>query len=57
MRLGWTRTSLKPDDMVTVQGSLAKDGSKLVNASSIVMTATGKRMFAGSSEENAPAPK
>src|SRR5262245_35229224 len=25
MRLGWTRNSLKPDDQVTVVGSLAKD--------------------------------
>jgi hypothetical protein len=55
MRLGWNRNSLKPDDLVTVQGSLAKDGSKLLNASSIVMTATGKRMFAGSSEESGSA--
>ena len=54
MRLGWTRDSMKIDDVVTVTGSLAKDGSKLLNARSIVMTSTGKRLFAGSSEPGAP---
>ena len=51
LRLGWKRDSLKVGDLVTVQGSLAKDGSPLVNAKSIVMAATGKRMLAGSSGE------
>lgn len=50
LRLGWKRDSLKVGDRVTVDGSLAKDGSALVNAKSIVMTATGKRMLAGSSQ-------
>jgi len=47
MRMGWTRDSMKADDVVTVQGSLAKDGSKLLNARSIVLTSTGKRLFSG----------
>ena len=50
MRLGWTRDSLKIDDMVTVEGSLARDGSKLVNARNVVMQKTGQRLFAGSSD-------
>jgi hypothetical protein len=50
MRLGWTRESMKIDDEVTVQGSLARDGSKLVNARSIVLAKTGQRLFAGSSD-------
>jgi Family of unknown function (DUF6152) len=50
MRLGWSRDSMKIDDIVTVQGSLAKDGSKLVNARSVVLANSGKRLFAGSSE-------
>ena len=50
MRLGWTRDSMKVEDEVTVQGSLAKDGSKLLNARSVVMTKTGQRLFAGSSD-------
>jgi uncharacterized protein DUF6152 len=49
MRLGWKRDSLKPDDVITVEGSLARDGTPLANAKSIVMTATGKKMLAGSS--------
>ena len=49
IRLGWKRDSLKTDDLVTVEGSLARDGSKLVNVESIVMVATGQRMLAGSS--------
>jgi hypothetical protein len=31
--------------MVTVQGSLARDGSRLASAQSIVLTATGKKVF------------
>lgn len=50
MRLGWTRDSMKVDDVVTVQGSLAKDGSKLLNARSVVLAKTGQRLFAGSSD-------
>jgi hypothetical protein len=52
IRLGWKRDSLKADDQITVEGSLAKDGSHLANAKSIVMTATGRRMLAGSSGGN-----
>lgn len=50
MRLGWTRNSMKLDDVVTVEGSLAKDGSKLLNARTVVLTTTGQRLFAGSSD-------
>jgi hypothetical protein len=55
LRLGWKRDSLKTGDTVTVEGSLAKNGSPLVNAKSIVMTATGQRMLAGSSDAAASA--
>ena len=47
MRMGWTRDSMKVDDVITVQGSLAKDGSKLLNARNVVNTTTGKRVFFG----------
>ena len=58
IRRGWTRNSLKPGDLVTFEGSLARDGSRLVNARSLVMTESGKRMFAGSSEgDEAPKPQ
>ena len=50
MRLGWNRNSMKINDGVTVQGSLAKDGSKLVNARDVTLTATGQKMLTGSSE-------
>src|SRR5215475_8251219 len=51
MRLGWTRNSMKVDEMVTIQGSLAKDGSKLVNARSVALASTGQRLLTGSSED------
>jgi len=54
IRRGWMRDSLRPDDMVTIEGSLARDGSPLVNARSVVMAATGQKMFAGSSQSDEP---
>ena len=53
MRQGWTRNSLKAGDVVTVLGSRARDGSTNSNARSVV-TADGKRMFAGSSQDATP---
>src|SRR5215831_5574887 len=49
MRLGWTRNSMKVDDVVTIQGSLAKDGSKLVNARNVALASTGQKLLTGSS--------
>ena|SRR2546421_8040541 len=49
-RNGWNRDSVKEGEMVTIEGSMAKDGSHTANARSIVVAATGKRLFAGSSE-------
>lgn len=48
LRRGWTRTSLKIGETVTVSGSLAKDGSHLANATTVTLS-DGKRVFAGSS--------
>jgi hypothetical protein len=53
VRNGWTRHSLKVGDEVTVEGSLAKDGSKMANAR-VVKLADGRRVFAGSSGGDAP---
>jgi hypothetical protein len=53
-RAGWTRNTMKVGDVVTVEGSLAKDGSKQANARSVVMTNTGKRLGAASSEGKRP---
>ena len=52
LRQGWTRESLKPGDLVTVQAAQAKDGSNFANAQS-VMLPDGRRVFAGSSGGNA----
>ena len=49
-RNGWTRHSLKEGDVVTVQGSRAKDGDNLANARTVVL-ADGKKVFAGSATD------
>jgi hypothetical protein len=49
-RLGWTRSLLKAGDEVTIEGSLGRTKANLANARSVVMTATGKKLGAGSSE-------
>jgi hypothetical protein len=46
-RNGWTRHSLKEGDLITVQGSKAKDGANLANARTVTL-ADGKKVFAGS---------
>jgi len=48
MRRGWTKAAVPIGKAVTVNGSLAKDGSNLINASTVTL-ADGKRVFAGSS--------
>jgi hypothetical protein len=58
VRQGWTRTSLKVGDEITVSGSAAKDGSKMANARNVTL-ATGKRVFArspGGPEGEGPPP-
>ena len=50
MRAGWTRTSMKTGDVVTVEGTLARDGTNYANARVIILTSTGKQLFAGSSQ-------
>ncbi len=55
VRNGWTRKSLNVGDEVTVQGSLAKDGSQMANAR-VVLLANGRQVFAGSSGGDAPPP-
>ena len=59
LRRGWTRNSLKVGETVTVNGSLAKDGSNLLNAMTVTLS-DGKKIFAGSSggdgDGNAPNP-
>ncbi len=51
MRQGWVRTSLTIGDVVTVDGSRAKDGSNVANAKNVTL-ANGQRLFAASSQGN-----
>ena len=51
MRQGWTRNSMKIGDSVSVQGSKAKDGSKLANARNVVL-ADGTQVLGASSQDN-----
>ena len=53
MRAGWKRDTLSVGDMITVEGSLAKDGSPTGNARSVT-TSAGEKLFAGSSQETTP---
>lgn len=48
IRLGWTRNDMKVGDVVTVDGWLARDGSKLMNAKTVMLG--GKKLFAGSTQ-------
>ena len=52
MRNGWRRDTMKVGDEVTVEGSLAKDGTPTGNARTVMMG--GKRLFAGSSQGTTP---
>jgi hypothetical protein len=47
-RQGWRKDSLKAGDLISVEGSRAKDGSFTMNARSIIL-ASGKKVLAGSS--------
>jgi len=51
-RNGWSKETLKVGDQITIEGWLAKDGSKTCNARSVKMP-DGKRVFAGSSNPEA----
>jgi hypothetical protein len=42
-RRGWRRETLKIGEQVTVAGSLAKNGSKRMNARTVTLVATGAR--------------
>ncbi len=42
-RRGWRHDTLKIGEEVTVAGSLAKNGTKRINASKVTMTSTGAR--------------
>jgi len=51
---GWTRGTMNIGDEVTVDGSLARNGSNRVNARTVTFTNTGERLGAGSSQNLTP---
>lgn len=53
LKQGWRKDSLKPGDTVTVEGFLAKDGSKAMANARRVTLPDGKRVFGGSSADAA----
>jgi hypothetical protein len=50
MRAGWTRNTLKIGDVVALEGSLARSGEPLGNVRVVILTSTGQRLFAASSQ-------
>jgi hypothetical protein len=50
-RAGWSSTSLKQGDEVSVEGSMARSGANMANASTVTF-ADGTRVFARSSADN-----
>jgi hypothetical protein len=48
MRQGWNRNSLRPGQVVTVNGFLSKDEPHVANARTVTL-ADGRQVFAGSS--------
>ncbi len=48
-RRGWNRDSLKVGDVVTVEGSRARDGTLKGSASTVVLS-SGKRLFSTTAE-------
>jgi hypothetical protein len=50
VRLGWTRSLLNVDDLITVEGTLGKYKSNLANARSVFLARTGQKLGAASSE-------
>jgi hypothetical protein len=53
MRSGWSRNSMKIGDVVTVEAFHAKNGKNIANAKTVILNATGQRLFAGSSSGSA----
>lgn len=45
LRTGWSRNSIAIGDKVVVEGSPARDGSRLGSARSVALSTTGRRVF------------
>lgn len=55
-RQGWRQTDLPVGAEATIEGFLARDGTRTMNAATIRL-ADGRRLFAGSAGTGAPSPK
>jgi hypothetical protein len=53
VREGWSKDTLKPGDLVTIDGFKAKNGANWCNSQTITLP-DGKKVFAGSSGNGAP---
>jgi hypothetical protein len=53
-RNGWTRSSMKVGDLVTVEAYLARNGENIANAHVVTLTSTGQSLFTGSSKGSTP---
>ena len=51
MRSGWTRFSIKPGDVVTIEGTRAKNGSNNANAQTVTLASNGRKLFAGANTQ------
>jgi hypothetical protein len=49
LRNGWTPSSMKAGDVVTIEAYRAKNGMNLANAHGVTLAGTGKTLFTGSS--------
>ena len=54
LRNGWSRSSLKVGDAVTVEAYLAKNGLPIANAHVVTLASTGRSLFTGSSKGSTP---
>lgn len=53
IRRGWKRDSLKIGDRVSIQGYLARNGSRLADARQVVLP-DGRKIFAGTAGDGGP---
>ena len=52
-RRGWTRNTLQVGEIIEVEGFLARDGTPLASASSLLVTRTGQR-YSGTISQTVP---
>jgi hypothetical protein len=53
IRQGWSRTTLKPGDQITIEGFRAKDSTNTCNSRSVKLP-NGSKVFAGSADDGGP---